>query len=147
METCQIEDVIYTATDGIGDFAISSDGWIAYIAYFGHLEGAGWRSDGIAMIVLDDQQQEVLRVDGITNSPNWSRDGEWLAYYVNDEGIKIVRRDGSDTQLIAAGYNPWWSPDGEWLVYWTYKHEIYKINVITKENVLLYSGGSYPTWR
>jgi hypothetical protein len=143
METCQIDDVIYVveSTDLIR-FATSSDGWIAY----DHVD--------LELVVLDDQQREAFRVDH-GRSPNWSRDGEWLAYSVRfdpedrgQEGITIVRRDGSDKQLISRdGVDPWWSPDGEWLVYWTYAYEIYKININTKEKVLLYSGGSYPTWR
>jgi hypothetical protein len=133
METCQIEEVIYDGkSTGIGDFAISSDGWIAF-------------ENGLGIVVLDDQQKEVFKVDD-ASSPNWSRDGQWLAYYVYNEGIKIIRRDGTDTQLITDGYNPWWSPDGEWLVYDSGSN-IYKINVVTKEQVLLYSGGRYPTWR
>jgi hypothetical protein len=154
METCQIEDVIYTTSSAISDFAISSGGWIAYEAtfyeyetdFFGRRTFTG-HSIGSAMIVVDDQHREVFRVDN-ARSPNWSIDGEWLAYDIYREGIRIVNRSGSDTWLITdIGSDPWWSPDGEWLVYWTYDYEIYKINIITKEKVLLYNGGRYPTWR
>jgi hypothetical protein len=144
METCQIDDVIYDAkSTAVVRFSISSDGWIAY------------QNGDFDIVMLDDQQREVFRVDH-ASAPNWSRDGEWLAYVVPfdipkegvQKGIKIVRRDGSNTQLITNdGVNPWWSPDGEWLVYQGVGYEIYKVNVITKEKVFLYSGGMYPTWR
>jgi hypothetical protein len=158
-ETCQIEDVIYTSSNVIGDFAISSDGWIAYESFYYEYEtdffGRRHAVDatGYGIIVVDDQQREVFRVD-YAHSPNWSRDGKWLTYDFSDydkgqlEVIKIVNRSGSDTQLITdVGSHPWWSPDGEWLVYSTSYDDIYKINITTKEKVLLYSGGSYPTWR
>lgn len=139
-ETCRIENVIYSSSNFIDDFAISSDGWIAYAT-------TSLTSDR-SIVVLDNQEKEVFIITGAVFSPNWSRDGEWLAYDAYKDVIKIVRRNGRDTQVLTdVGSNPWWSPDGEWLLYWTDKKEIYKINISTKEKVLLYSGGSYPTWR
>ena len=140
METCQIEDVLYTSSNGIGFFSMSSDGWIAHE-----------KRDDIGIVVLDNQGRLVFEIDDAL-LPNWSRDGEWLAYdsynQGTQDGIKIVNRSGSDTQVITdVGSHPWWSPDGKWLVYYTGANEIYKINIITNEKVLLYSGGRYPTWR
>jgi Tol biopolymer transport system component len=59
----------------------------------------------------------------------------------------IVHRNGIDTQLITSnGSVPSWSPDGTWLVY-SIGLDIYKVNIKSKEKVLLYSGGTNPTWR
>lgn len=156
MKTCQDESVVYTIPNVVYQFAISSDGWLAYETVLGDYDGTGFSISALPIIVRDDHGKEVFRTGDTAHSPNWSKDGEWLAYDIPysvprlgiQEGIMIVRRDGSELQrLTDLGSDPWWSPDGQWLVYWTYKGDIYKINVSTKEKVLLYHGGSYPTWR
>jgi hypothetical protein len=134
IESCQIESVVYTDLDGIGNFAISTDGWIAY------------ESSVLVLIILDDQHREVFRIEEGEN-PDWSNDGEWLAYTKFDDGVYIVRRNGTETQHITNdGYTPSWSPDGERLVYGT-THNIAILDIATGQSVLIYSGGHYPDWR
>lgn len=148
METCQTEDVIYTDPVGIRRFAISPDAWIAY-----ERSSMFYGPPQTALAVIDAQHQEVFTVeDG--SAPAWSKDGEWLAYHAYNGGITIVRRDGTDAQqIVSDGFYPSWSPDGEWLVYQVggsfvgSEPDIYKVNIATKETMLLYSGGMYPTWR
>jgi hypothetical protein len=50
MEACEAEEVLYTAPEGMGSFAVSSERWIAY------------ETVGPAIVILNDQQQEMFRI-------------------------------------------------------------------------------------
>jgi Tol biopolymer transport system component len=61
-------------------------------------------------------------------SPDWSPDGEWVAYDTwrehesyGDSQIALVRADGSENHLIGRGAMPSWSPDGRQLVVHNYE--------------------------
>jgi hypothetical protein len=156
METCQIEKVIYDPSTSIGDFDISSDGWIAYEAR------DGWVTSDIpghAVIVLDDQQREVFRIQNAA-SPAWSKDGDRLSYTTSinnwsidgdwlsrTTSISIVNRDGTDSQIITnGGFCQSWSPDGEWLIY-NLNLDIYIVNIASKQSQLLYNDAICASWR
>jgi Tol biopolymer transport system component len=60
-------------------------------------------------------------------SPDWSPDGEWLAYDVslinhdlNSTRIEVIRANGEDRREIGPGAMPSWSPDGKQIVAHTY---------------------------
>lgn len=60
-------------------------------------------------------------------SPDWSPDGEWLAYDVslmnydlNSTRIEVMRANGEDRREIGPGAMPSWSPDGKQIVAHTY---------------------------
>ena len=60
-------------------------------------------------------------------SPDWSPDGEWLAYDVSSiDGsfestrIEVIRANGEDRREIGHGAMPSWSPDGKQIVAHTY---------------------------
>jgi len=85
---------------------------------------------GLGTIGLDGSDQRTLTdpsaaapgtYAGYDHSPQWSPDGDWLAYLQNRPGpvsgtaiaVAVIPRDGGDPQIIDAhGYGPAWSPDG-----------------------------------
>jgi Tol biopolymer transport system component len=98
--------------------AVSSDGeWVAFSAEFGHF--GSWaigvvRRDGTGLRQVTDSGSRDL-------SPDWSPDGQRLAFYSNRSGRFfdgwIVNADGgglwlmTDTPGLVGGI-PKWSPDG-----------------------------------
>ena len=83
------------------------------------------------------------------HSPEWSRDGEWLAF-VGEDGIFIVGRGSQEPRQIVEETcvlsPPSWSPDGQWIVY-SCPSEIYKVNVDTGEVTRIFDSGCCPLWR
>ena len=68
------------------------------------------------------------KYQSIDESPAWSPDGKWIAYYhfnsnpddsLYPTGLYIIDTSGSNRRLIIAGraYNPDWSPDGSLLAF------------------------------
>jgi Tol biopolymer transport system component len=93
-----------------------------------------WSPDGrrIAFLISDSGSLYVVNADGSTllevagdvitdggSPPSWSPDGERIAY-ASEEGIKMVRLDGTQSILLASGdYHraPAWSPDGQYVAF------------------------------
>ena len=154
MDTCAVEEVLLEAgsdhgISGIGEASLSSQGWLALAA----AKGATLSDEAFAGILLiDPQGKEVAAVpDG--QWPAWSRDGEWLVYTVNDDGLYIVRKDGTGVRKVLGEPRvgpATWSPDNEWLAYdrptGAGNSGIYKVNLLTGEEVEIYRGGFNPNW-
>jgi WD40 repeat protein len=51
-----------------------------------------------------------------TNHPEWSPDGQWIAFTTYG-GIGRIRPDGTGLSILAKGASPAWSPDGTMIAY------------------------------
>lgn len=103
-------------------------------------------------------------------APAFSPDGQRIAY-TDEDGIHMIRPDGEDDHLLIKargwyedGLFTWppaasFSPDGQEMVFHRCPRDgcstfwdigpgtIYKFNIQTHEEVLLYDGGGNPFWR
>ena len=97
------------------------------------------------------------KYQSIDESPAWSPDGKWIAYYhfnsnpddsLYPTGLYIIDTSGSNRRLIIAGraYNPDWSPDGSLLAFDVGR--IFITNVYTGElkQLTFGSGQHFPQW-
>lgn len=142
VSTCEIKEVLYTAANKefLREAAYSSQKWLAVARFIAQEE----------IIVLPPQGGGFVIEGGA--APAWSPDDEWLAYYFYKDGVHIVKKDGSHDQKITTSADlttPSWSPDGQWLVYHRYvagQAVIFKLNIATDEEVLLFEGGENPDW-
>jgi len=93
-------------------------------------QGVVWAPDGnhFVYLVLTGQSEDELRTSDLTGTktqlvgrtgsgwpPSWSPDGRRLAFQKSDEGIWVVRANGSDAHALTSGpvdQQPRWSPDG-----------------------------------
>ncbi len=141
METCTVISTLYLSQpdEGISEATLSSQGWLAI--------ARGVKDRGLEILITDPERAKEIVLPG-GQWPAWSRDGEWLAYTIYEDGLYVVRKDGSEKRKLVD--NPRvgeasWSPDGAWLIYG--RRTIYKINVETGEEYELYQGGNHPNWR
>jgi hypothetical protein len=139
MGTCEVSPLLVGGEPlrEVDEVTISTSGWVA--AVYG---------DGIQ--VYSSEGSLVVEIPN-AHSPSWSRDGEWLAYVVREEGIYIIRNDGTDQRQLVEDARPLsppsWSPEGDWIVYGCYG-VIYKVNIETEEIVPIYEGNAVdPVWR
>lgn len=74
------------------------------------------------LFVVNADGTEPVRLTthpGYDGDPSWSPDGDWIAF-TGDDGIYLIRPDGTDRKRILAGDAPYargWSPDAEKLLY------------------------------
>ena len=141
MKNCtEISTLYFSQPDeGISEATLSTQGWLAI--------ARGVKDRGLEILITDPERDKEIVLSG-GQWPAWSRDGEWLAYTIYEDGLYVVRKDGSEKRKLVD--NPRvgeasWSPDGAWLVYG--RRTIYKINVETGEEYELYQGGNHPNWR
>ncbi len=73
-----------------------------------------------------------LTFSGRNFFPEWSPDGQWIAYDrtvpLDSIGIWIMRPDGSEKQKVASGIFPYWQ-DSTSLIFVGLHSEIYKTNL------------------
>ncbi|MCX8067546.1 MAG: hypothetical protein N3B68_07010 [Anaerolineae bacterium] len=111
----------------VGSPSWSPDG--RYLAWMmGGDFGEGWRL-GLGVFDLRTQRARLLRsyepldVGEWPGAAVWSPDGQWLACVVgraanpDEEGLYVLRSDGSQEHYLGSGRDPVWSPDGRWLAF------------------------------
>jgi Tol biopolymer transport system component len=67
--------------------------------------------------------RQITHVDGEATTPDWSPDGHWIAFSLNECTVAIIRSDGSDMRTIPSQTpggcetDPVFTPDGDHLVF------------------------------
>ena len=99
--------------DCYGDFDWSPDcAWITYSCFNPYNGGGIYKISSLGGL-------EIELTDDSGRDPQWSPDGNWIAYCINYwGGIRTVSASG-DTIIswTESGEAPQWSPDGNWIVY------------------------------
>lgn len=169
LEACQIEKYIVDDDSYKDYFRVLGMSYcpekrtVAYGLYYDYEEG--WRYE-IVLYHVDTWDEEVI---GLGVNPSWSHDGESIAYFGTDSRLYLMDANGSNVRLLLSYqfFDPCgdlitkarpiiqWSPDDKWIIYhrcdgdnW-YDNEmcqIYKLNVETKEEVMIIDQGMYPDW-
>jgi Tol biopolymer transport system component len=82
---------------------------------------AGDRGSGPQVYTIEPDGTGLRRltdVKGDASSPDWSPDGDRIAFWVEDKGLDVMNADGSDLhKLTARDGPPAFTPDGQHLVY------------------------------
>ncbi len=93
---------------------------------------------------------EIGHGDGPFPDPVWSPDGQYLAFVNYDEGIYLVKADGTNlTRLEPEGFDPAWSPDGTSLAFASWDRDIYVMDSAGRQPRQLTSGEAFeqrPAW-
>jgi hypothetical protein len=125
--------VMPTPGSTLNDAAFSRDGRKIAFRGSGYVEGSGL-TFGLMVSTLGERTLSVVVPSVYAVEPDFSRDGEWLAYrdVCSDLGtcdrwhIAVVRLDGTNRRFVfgpseAAEHDPTWSADGSALYFprWT----------------------------
>lgn len=112
-----------------------------------------WSPDGKRLVAVSTTERlfvvdadgknlaQILQVDGsYCHQPDWSPDGEWIAFATDRDGnieIYKVRPDGTEltrlTRTPGVDAHPRWSPDGRWLSFTSNRDGNYDIFVMTAD--------------
>ena len=67
--------------------------------------------------------RQITHVDGEATTPDWSPDGHWIAFSLNECTVAMIRSDGSDMRTIPSQTpggcetDPAFTPDGDHLIF------------------------------
>ncbi|CAN5356660.1 hypothetical protein BH23GEM2_BH23GEM2_17130 [soil metagenome] len=124
------EDVNWTATDGLGAFAVSSNGTLVY------LKASLWNVPH--RVVLTDRtgrEEPAIPGSGAFAEPRLSPDGRWIALTVTEPKREVWLYERARgilnplTRAPGAAFNPVWTPDSRSIVY-THEDPVYDLHRI-----------------
>lgn len=96
----------------------------------------------------DDASIPIMRFGNIIDvQPDWSPDGETIAYNHHVDKIYILELASMEKRFVTPGVHPDWPPDGTKIAY-ELQGNIYVIDVETKEITQLTDWGEcfFPSW-
>lgn len=137
LEKCETNSVLYTAgnTEHINEATLSSTGILAI----------GFYTNGGDVIRMLDKNGTIYQEIEGAKTAAWSKDGSYLAYVKDGEGIFVYDVANLHEEKIvdwqAYPDEPAWSDDGKQLIYVkTYEHKraIYIVDIGTHEEHLFY---------
>lgn len=104
-------------------------------------------NSGIYTINYDGTNLRHL-ISGYASSPDWSPDGEWIAFVLNDQIFKVKLQNDSVVRLTSTMKNssPKWSPWGNKIFFILNdgtNFGTYSINSDGSQQEMIYSGASY----
>jgi len=144
--------LLYSSSGSIVEITPSDEEWIMVGAYVDD----SWFQE-IYGVNTKDPQQLVLDAAPIGNEPDWSPDGQWVAYdnfgFVKGlSAIYLEKNDRARKIKVADGYAPVWSPNGNQIAY-KFRDEIYLLNVecfiesrFCDLNPSFVTTGNNPSW-
>ncbi|MDA0832509.1 MAG: hypothetical protein O2955_20570 [Planctomycetota bacterium] len=97
-------------------------------------------------------QSKLVQVDGLyCHQPDWSPDGEWIAFASDRDGnieIYKVRWDGTEltrlTEAEGIDARPRWSPDGEWILFTSNRSGNMDLHVMRHDGSLVQNLTNHP---
>src|SRR5204862_61806 len=113
-----VEDVAWTATDGIAGYAVSSNGTLVY------LKASEWNEDRrVAWVDRSGNERPALPEMGQWAEPRLSPDGRWLAFEEvgtdNKPQVYVRLLSGGGRRQVSAdgGSQPRWTRGGREIVF------------------------------
>ncbi|MEX0725074.1 MAG: hypothetical protein WD065_02315, partial [Planctomycetaceae bacterium] len=97
-------------------------------------------------------QSKLVQVDGLyCHQPDWSPDGEWIAFASDRDGnieIYKVRWDGTEltrlTEADGIDARPRWSPDGQWILFTSNRTGNMDLHVMRHDGSLVRNLTNHP---
>ena len=145
-DTCKVDKILYQGAEDewLYEATLSSKGWLAIaLSTF----------NGLEIRIIDPEGNDFSIAEGET--PAWSRDGEYLAYVIDQRGLFYSNKMGQDSTLVQEGVDsylgyPSWSFDGDWIMFGEHNNGERVISIknpISLEKKIIIKHAIYASWR